>query len=53
MRRVRMNNWNKIVKIEFEYVEINDRYYMILTYENGEGEKKEITSQLYKKSYWN
>lgn len=43
-----MSNWNKIVKIEFEYAGLNGRYYMILIYENGEEEKKEITSQLYK-----
>ena len=43
---------NKIIKIEFEYTEFNDRYFIKLLYENGDEETKEITRQIYEKHYY-
>lgn len=43
---------NKIIKIEFEYSEFNDRYFMNLYYEDGKQESKEITRQIYEKYYY-
>ena len=43
---------NKIIKIEFEYSEFNDRYFMEITYENGDQDTEEITRQIYEKYYY-
>lgn len=43
---------NKIIKIKFEYTEFNDRYFMEITYENGDQDTEEITRQIYEKYYY-
>ena len=43
---------NKVIKIIFEYSEFNDRYFMEITYENGDQDTEEITRQIYEKYYY-